>query len=786
MTGTGTVSAILGGTSVNLTKTGAGTTTTLSGANTYTGTTTVTTGTLAYGISNALASGAVTVNGGTLDISTFSDTVGAVTLSSGTIAGTTGVLTGSSYALQGGTVAGNLGAGASTVTTGTTTLNGTSGSLAVNVNSGTLVLGASDRLANSAAVTVAGGTLNTGTALTDTVGSFSMSSGSLTGTGTITAASYGLSGGTVTGNLGAGTTTVTTGTTTLNGTSGSLALNVNSGTLALGASDRLANTAAVTVAGGTLNTGTALTDTVGSFNMSSGSLTGTGTITAASYGLSGGTVTGNLGAGTTTVTTGTTTLNGTSGSLTLNVNSGTLTLGASNRLANTAAVTVAGGVLNTGTFSDTVGAVTLSSGSITGTTGVLTGSSYTMSGMGAVSAILGGTGVNLTKTGAGTTTTLSAANTYTGTTTVSQGNLIIGNGSNAGSVAGSIVVNSGASLSFSRTGSLDIANVITGAGSVDFKGGATYNITAANTYSGGTNLNAGSSLNISEGGSLLGNISNLGSLSYSYTSGERTLATPTTGSGDVSYGGGATYNLTAAQTSTGATRIDSGIVKVSSTGSITGTSSVSVAAGSQFAYNSSTALVSTGGLTLAGTTLAPAVLGGSGVIGSALLVDSLGDTLAPGNSPGTLGFSTSQAWNSFTYNWQVQNFADGIAGIDYDQIAITGGLNLTGSNGSYVLDMESWTLPGGSGGASVRGVVGNLVDTRTSMTILTTTAGITGFDMANWTINRANFDTGAATLTGEYLLSVEGNNMVLTYVPEPDVALLGGIGFIILFRRRRS
>jgi autotransporter-associated beta strand protein len=195
---------------------------TLSGNNTYTGGTTVSNGTLAYGISNALASGAVTVNGGTLDIGTFSDTVGAVTLSSGTIAGTTGVLTGTSYALQGGTVTGNLGAGTTTVATGTTTLNGTAGSLALNVNSGTLTLGASDRLANSAAVTVAGGILNTGTALTDTVGSFNMSSGSLTGTGTITAASYGLNGGTVTGNLGAGTTTVTTGTTTLNGTSGSL------------------------------------------------------------------------------------------------------------------------------------------------------------------------------------------------------------------------------------------------------------------------------------------------------------------------------------------------------------------------------------------------------------------------------------------------------------------------------------------------------------------------------------------------------------------------------------
>ncbi|MGH8710813.1 MAG: filamentous hemagglutinin N-terminal domain-containing protein, partial [Burkholderiales bacterium] len=57
-----------------LVKQGTGTLT-LSNANTFTGLTTVNAGTLAYGVNDALASGPVTVSGGTWDISTFTDTV---------------------------------------------------------------------------------------------------------------------------------------------------------------------------------------------------------------------------------------------------------------------------------------------------------------------------------------------------------------------------------------------------------------------------------------------------------------------------------------------------------------------------------------------------------------------------------------------------------------------------------------------------------------------------------------------------------------------------------------
>jgi autotransporter-associated beta strand protein len=77
-----------------LTKAGVGTLT-LPVANLYTGTTTVSGGRLAYGISNAILTGPVTVNGAgaILDLGTFSDSVGLVTLTAGDIFGS-GTLTG--------------------------------------------------------------------------------------------------------------------------------------------------------------------------------------------------------------------------------------------------------------------------------------------------------------------------------------------------------------------------------------------------------------------------------------------------------------------------------------------------------------------------------------------------------------------------------------------------------------------------------------------------------------------------------------------------------------------
>lgn len=114
------------------------------------------------------------------------------------------------------------------------------------------------------------------------------------------------------------------------------------------------------------------------------------------------------------------------------VTSGTLDV--TGTLADSGAVTVSGGTYKVSN-DDTVGAVTLTSGTISNASGkVLTGSSYAVQS-GTVSAILGGSG-DLTKTTAGMVT-LSAANTYTGATTVESGTLALGSG---GSISGSLVL----------------------------------------------------------------------------------------------------------------------------------------------------------------------------------------------------------------------------------------------------------------------------------------------------------------------------------------------------------
>ncbi|MBU2209990.1 MAG: autotransporter-associated beta strand repeat-containing protein, partial [Alphaproteobacteria bacterium] len=128
---------------------GAGTLT-LTGANTYTGLTLVQGGTLRLGASGVIAdvSDLTVLTGATLDLQGFDETVRTLLLN-GTLAGT-GTLTAGQYQLDGATVNANLGAGALFNLGGVSTLSGTAGAASVVVQAGTLTLGASDRLADTA------------------------------------------------------------------------------------------------------------------------------------------------------------------------------------------------------------------------------------------------------------------------------------------------------------------------------------------------------------------------------------------------------------------------------------------------------------------------------------------------------------------------------------------------------------------------------------------------------------------------------------------------------------
>ncbi|HMX15999.1 MAG TPA: autotransporter-associated beta strand repeat-containing protein, partial [Rhodocyclaceae bacterium] len=300
-------------------KAGAGTMT-LSQANTHTGGTAVNAGTLVVSGGTALpdANGTVTVAAGaTLDLAN-SEAIGAlsgagnVTLNANTLTtGGSGTSTTFSGAISGTGGMTKTGAGNFTVS-GANAYTG-----ATSVLAGTLTLGANNVLADTTAVSVAAGaTLDLAT-FNDTVGSLT-NAGTVAGTGTLTAATYNLNGGTIDGNLGAGTMAQLTGTTVLNGTAAAGTVNVTGGSLQLGAADRLSNAAAVSIAAGAVLDLSTANDTVGSLT-SAGTLAGSGTLTATTYTLNGGSIDANLGAGTLTQSSGSTTLNGTVGALTVNV-----------------------------------------------------------------------------------------------------------------------------------------------------------------------------------------------------------------------------------------------------------------------------------------------------------------------------------------------------------------------------------------------------------------------------------------------------------------------------------
>ena len=124
-----------------------------------------------------------------------------------------------------------------------------------------------------------------------------------------------------------------------------------------------------------------------------------------------------------------------------NVNAGTLQAGANTSFAQTSAFTIAAGAtLALNNFNETIGSLagagTVTNGGAASRT-LTTGGDNTSTMFSGVIQDGAAGATNLTKTGTGTFT-LSGANTYTGTTTISTGTLQVGNGGTTGSVAGNI------------------------------------------------------------------------------------------------------------------------------------------------------------------------------------------------------------------------------------------------------------------------------------------------------------------------------------------------------------
>ena len=249
--------------------------------------------------------------------------------------------------------------------------------------------------------TITGGVLNVGS-LTKSIGTFQITGGTLTGSGSAqltSNAAYDVETGTVgiglAGNVGLNKTTAGTailiGANTYTG-----ATTISGGTLQLGnggsPGSLSSSTSIVVNSGGTLDVNRS-----GSVSFTN-QLSGNGTLV-------------KDGAGTLTMT-------GNSFSGNLLVNTGALTYSGASALP-VGAYTVNGGTLSLGAGSQTIGAFQITGGTVTGTGALTSSSAYDIRG-GTVTAVLAGN-VGLNKTTSGAATLNSP--TYTGTTSLSAGAL---------------------------------------------------------------------------------------------------------------------------------------------------------------------------------------------------------------------------------------------------------------------------------------------------------------------------------------------------------------------------
>jgi autotransporter-associated beta strand protein len=728
------------------TKSGAGTLILSGTGNDYIGATTVSAGTLQLGASNALptvtALNVANTAGAVLDLNSFSQTVGSLTgggssggailLGSGTL--TIGNGTASSF---GGVISGT---GGLVVQGGSLTLSGTdtySGGTVVN-NGGSIKIGADSNLgANTGPLTLNGGTLNSnsnltldparplilgpagGTINTVNAGQAFTFNGIISGPGSLTMTQSAINGTITLGgqNTYAGSTTLSTRNLVLTvdntlppttalilPTSGNVLIDGQGkiqtfASLSGGASGIIYNLG-LTATGGTLKVGDATSTTY------AGVLNGVGTVV-------------KQGSGTLTIS-----ANNTS-NLTARwvLNGGVLQISSDNNLGQTISASVAtpdtitfnGGALST-TTTLTLNArrgLTLGTG---GSLTVATGTTLTFAGP-----ITGGG--SLTLPGPGTLALGSTAGTpsdYTGPTYLNGGTLKL-TSANALSTATTVVLSDTSATTWNLNGfSQTVAGLAGGAG-----GGP-----------GGININ----ITLGTGTLTLNNSGQ--SVFTGAISGSGIFGLIRTGSG--------VQTLTGANTYTGATQIQGGVLLIN--GSTSASSAVTVSGG---------------------------VLGGSGSVNGSVTVSGSG-TVTAGSQfvPGALT-TGALTFNGGTYQWKVAQMpSGGTAGSGWDVLHINGALTL-GASETVQIAAPSGVAGWNPSPATVQ-----------QWPIATFTGGLSG-SLANVGVDQSLFPMPLGPGYNFYLTNdattLYANYYLYTPVPEPGALfLLAGVAGVVAGLVRRG
>jgi fibronectin-binding autotransporter adhesin len=221
------------------------------------------------------------------------------------------------------------------------------------------------------------------------------------------------------------------------------------------------------------------------------------------------------------------------------------------------------------------------------------------------------------------------------------------------------------------------------------------------------------------------------------------LAVTKTGGGTLTLGGTNTY--------TGATNINAGTLALSSTASLANTS----------------------------TTIADvATLTGGGSFGGAVTING---THAPGFSPGTQTFEDGLSYSSTAkLEWELIGNTTTARGSNYDAINVTGG--------SFALDSLATLNLSFSGSVDFL----NAFWASSQQWLVIDLNGATAADSNLFTLGSISGGLNYSPTLGDFGLlrqpgSTTENSVYLTWtpVPEPGAALLGGLGLLVLLRRRR-
>ncbi len=433
-----------------------------------------------------------------------------------------GVISGTGALIHAGS--GTLFLQAANTYSGTTTINssdlfvgnGSASALAGSLGTGAVVNNGRLFLSRSDSTTVANDISGTGSVrqvgiggntLTLT-GNNSYTGGTVIGASRLAVGSDGAlgaaSGGVRLTGFNQGSTLVTTGTFT-SARAFTLDTSVNGNNIAPDVGTALTLTGVIGGAGPLNKTGLGLLVLTGANTYAGGTTISAGTLQVGNAG-----TTGNLGAGNvvnngallfirTDAVTVSNTISGTgslsqlgTGTLTLDGNNsysggttvvdGTLRLGSSTA-AGTGAITTLGSVISY--VDGVVIANPININSNTTQLQVLTGETATQAGV--ISEI---GGVRPLEVIGGGRLILTAANTYTGVTTISAGRLQIGAGGATGTIGSGDIVNNAALIVNRNTGTT-LSQVISGTGSVTQAGSGNLTLAGNNTYTGGTVLNAG-------------------------------------------------------------------------------------------------------------------------------------------------------------------------------------------------------------------------------------------------------------------------------------------------------